>query len=84
MSSIFFKCPVCGYKEKETILEDTFSTGDLVECPECLNILVVEDRYRLKDFKDILADQVEKRNAKKQSKVVGKWDDKDAITVRYL
>lgn len=78
MSSIFFKCPVCGCKESGTIMEDEFSIGDVVECPECLNLLVVKDSYLLEDFKDILADQMNKKRAESKLK------DSDSITVRYL
>lgn len=77
MSSIYFKCPVCGCKE-DTIMDDEFSVGDLVECPECLNILLVRDNYQLEDFKDILVDQANKRRAESKLK------EADAITVRYL
>ena len=84
MSAIFFKCPVCGCKDKSVVVEDVFSVGDIVECPECLNLIVVQKNHKLEDFKDILADQVEKRKAQKKPKAVGKWDDRDAITVRYL
>lgn len=78
MNSIFFKCPVCGCKDKNVIMEEEFSIGDLVECPECLNILVVQNNHRLEDFKDILADGVEKRRAE------SKLNEPDSITVRYL
>lgn len=83
MNSIFFKCPVCGCKDNEILMDDIFSVGDVVECPDCLNLLLVQSNYKLADFKDILADRVAKRKESK-SKVVGKWDDQDAITVRYL
>lgn len=81
---MFFKCPVCGCKEKETIMDDIFSVGDVVECPECLNLLLVKDGYTLVDFKDILAEQVEKKKNNPKPKAVAKWDDTNRITVRYL
>lgn len=85
MSSIFFKCPVCGCTDKETIIEEIFSAGEIVECPDCLNLLLVNNNYQLEDFKDILADKIEKQKAsKKRPKTVGTWDDVNAISVRYL
>lgn len=84
MSGIFFKCPICGCKDTNTIMEDVFSVGDVIECPDCLNLLLVRDNYKLVDFKDILADQVEKQKRKQPPKAVGKWDDTNRITVRYL
>lgn len=84
MSSIFFKCPICGCKDQDTILEDEFMVGDVIECPDCLNLLVIKDKYELEDFKDILAEQVEKTKKMKTPKVTGKWDDTNRITIRYL
>lgn len=84
MSSIFFKCPICKCKDKETIMEDIFSVGDVVECPDCLNLLLVRSDYSLEDFSDILAEQVKKNKDRKKPKVKGKWDDQDVITVRCL
>lgn len=75
---MFFKCPVCGLKDNKTIMEDVFSVGDLVECPDCLNILMVQDSYKLEDFKDILADRLENQ------KVRDRLSESDSITVRYL
>lgn len=77
---IYFKCPVCGYKDKNTTMEEVFSVGDVVECPECLNILLVQDNYRLEDFKDILADRVNNNKRKAESKL----NEPDSINVRYL
>lgn len=79
MNSIFFKCPVCGCKDRNTVVEEVFSVGDVIECPECLNLLLVRDGFRLEDFKDILADQVTRKK-----KIESKLNEPDAITVRYL
>lgn len=78
--SIFFKCPVCGYKNKEKILEEEFSVGDVIECPDCLNLILVQDRYKLEDFKDILADQVNSKKRKAESKL----NEPDRICIRFL
>lgn len=75
---MYFKCPVCGLKDKNAILNDDFSVGDLIECPDCLNILIVQENYRLEDFKDILADRLENQ------KVKDRLNESDAITIRYL
>ena len=77
---MFFKCPICGCREVDVVMDDLFSVGDVVECPDCLNLLLVQSNYSLVDFKDILADQVNNNKRKAQSKL----NEVDAITVRYL
>lgn len=78
MSSIFFKCPVCGCKDKDVIIEEEFATGDLIECPDCMNILMVNGNYGLEDFKDILLEQSSKRRA--ESKLI----EPDKVCVKSL
>ena len=78
MKSIFFNCPVCGCKDKDIVIEESFFTGDLIECPECLNILLVNGNYDLEDFKDILLEQSSKRRAE------SKLTDPDSVCVKSL
>lgn len=78
MSSIFFNCPICGCKDKDVIVEDEYAIGDLIECPECFNILVVGKRYVLEDFKDILLEQSSKRRAE------SKLNEPDMVCVKSL
>lgn len=79
-AALIFRCPHCGCMEKATRMDDIFSPGDIVECPDCLNLLVVKKDYSLEEFKDILANQVEKR----KSAAASKLNEPDTITVRYL
>ena len=78
-AALIFRCPVCGCMENTTLIDDIFSPGDVIECPDCLNLLLVKDDYHLEDFKDILADQVQNKR-----KIKSKLNEPDTINVRYL